>query len=236
LCELCLSILHFAINTFNHFCKVGAKIKAKVKQYKAYGEVKQGKIALAMDRIKKNFDELGLNMFDKRRGGSNTDGNTVRRAFANIPFFAQNVGVSEELLWRFNVIRIALASTLKKVCYYHFQNLNFSVLSNMFFDKIHKYKISIFHYVQVQFSVSVFAFLKIHVFSTYPIFNVSEFTLFTMSKSQFAIINFTFNKITKFTIQKSYFYKVHNFKVLFFMLGQALIFDKIHKLIILSLT
>ena len=113
-CEMCMSILHFTLNTFKHLCNVGAKIKANVKEFPARGPVKQAKIKLAAERIKKNFDELGMNMFDKRRAGSNPDGNSARIAFRNTAFFAQNVGLSETLIWRFNVIRIALASTKQK--------------------------------------------------------------------------------------------------------------------------
>ena len=111
--ELCLSILHFSINMFNHFLKVGAKIKANVKEHPAVGPVKQAKIKLASERIKKQFDEnLGLQIQKKKMA----DGNMSRTAFRNIDFFSQTVGISRDLLWRFNVIRIALASCIKKGC------------------------------------------------------------------------------------------------------------------------
>ena len=118
--EACLSILHFTINMFSHFCKVGAKIKANVRQHPAVGPRKQAKIKAALDRIKDQFDQLGLQMKLKRMA----DGNMARVAFENLEFFSEVTGISIGLLQRFNVIRIALASTLKKVFEY------FVILSN----------------------------------------------------------------------------------------------------------
>ena len=110
-CELCLSILHFTINTFNHFCKVGARIKARVREFPAYGPVKQARIQLAHERIKKKLDDqLGLQLVKKRMA----DGNMGRVAFENLQIFSDATGISVALLSRFNIIRIALASTLKK--------------------------------------------------------------------------------------------------------------------------
>ena len=111
--EICLSILHFTINMFRHFCKVGAKLKANVKEYYARGEAKQARVKAADEEIKAKFDELGLQLKLKRFA----DGNMSRTAFQNLEFFSEAVGISTELLKRFNVIRIALASTLKKVGY-----------------------------------------------------------------------------------------------------------------------
>ena len=111
--ELCLSILHFTINMFNHFCKVGAKIKANVREHPAVGPRKQAKIKKAAEDIKKKFDDnLGLQMQKKRM----SDGNMSRTAFNNLEFFSETVGISVELLSRFNVIRIALAESTKKGC------------------------------------------------------------------------------------------------------------------------
>ena len=121
--ELCLSILHFTINMFSHFCKVGAKIKANVKQHPARGARKQAKIKAAMDRIKDQFDQLGLQLKLKRYA----DGNMARVAFENLEFFSEVTGISVGLLHRFNVIRIALASSLKKVVYYIVLTLIFSL-------------------------------------------------------------------------------------------------------------
>ena len=140
---MCMSILHFAINTFRHFRTVGAKIKANVKEFPARGAVKQAKIKLALERINKNFDELGLNMFDKRRAGQNPDGNSSRIAFKNTAFFADQVGLSEELIWRFNVVRIALATTEQKESIFNFVQLfnfiQFSILFNFQISSIFNY-------------------------------------------------------------------------------------------------
>ena len=81
LCELSLAILHFSIRTFEHLIKIGAKNKAGVQEYYARGAVKQAKVKLALDRIRKNFKEtLGLSIFEPRDGGkgSSNDGNTGR--------------------------------------------------------------------------------------------------------------------------------------------------------------
>ena len=112
--ECCLSPLHFTINMFYHFCRVGARIKAKVRQFPAQGEVKQAKIKLAYERIMKKFDELGLHITKKRLA----DGNMARTAFQNLQFFSDTTGISVGLLHRFNIIRICLVSTLKKGCLY----------------------------------------------------------------------------------------------------------------------
>ena len=110
--EICLSILHFTINMFRLFCTIGARIKANVKQYKARGERKRAKIDRAHARIYDQLDQrLGLQLGLKRYA----DGNMARKAFENLDIFSEITGISVELLERFNVIRIALASNLKKV-------------------------------------------------------------------------------------------------------------------------
>ena len=111
-CELCLSILHFTINTFNHFCKVGARIRANVKEYRPYGKRKNDKIKVELAKIKEELDNsLHLQLQKKHMA----DGNMARTAFNNLEVFSQILRISVELLHMFNVIRIALASSLKKV-------------------------------------------------------------------------------------------------------------------------
>ena len=81
LSELSLAILHFSIRTFEHLVKIGAKNKAGVHEYYARGAVKQAKVKLALDKIRKKFkEELGLSIFEPRDGGkgSSNDGNTGR--------------------------------------------------------------------------------------------------------------------------------------------------------------
>ena len=130
-CELCLSILHFPINMFRHFCNVGARIKANVKVYPAYGERKQAKIQKALDEIYDKFKELGLQLQKKRMA----DGNSARTAFNNLEFFSETTGISVELLSMFNIVRICLASTLKKGCLYNL------ILWFTVFEKYPKYLI-----------------------------------------------------------------------------------------------
>ena len=61
------------------------------------------------------FDQLdqrlGLQLGLKRYA----DGNMARKAFQNLDIFSEITGISVELLERFNIIRIALASNFKKV-------------------------------------------------------------------------------------------------------------------------
>ena len=112
LSELCLSILHFAIRVFEHLIKVGARVKAGVCEFPAYGAVKQGKIGLAKDRIIKQFkDEMDMDIFQVRPGGgtSNT-GNVARDALSQHEFMAKVTGLSVELIKRLDYIRISLAS------------------------------------------------------------------------------------------------------------------------------
>ena len=117
LSELCISILHFAIRVFEHLIKVGARIQAKVFEFPAYGAEKQGKIALAKDRIIKQFkEELDMDIFQVRPGGgtSNT-GNVARDALKQHEFMARVTGLSVELIRRLDHIRISLASTDKLI-------------------------------------------------------------------------------------------------------------------------
>ena len=110
--ELCLSILHFSMRTFEHLIKVGAKLKANVLEFPAYGAVKQAKIGLAKDRIIKQFkEELDMDIFQVRPGGgtSNT-GNVARDALSQHEFMAKVTGLSVELIERLDNIRICLAS------------------------------------------------------------------------------------------------------------------------------
>ena len=109
--ELCLSILHFTINAFNHFQKVGAKIKAGVREHPAVGDEKQAKIKLAREEMKRKFDEFMKLQLQKKRFA---EGNMSRTAFNNLEVFSEITGISVGLLHRFNILRIALASSIKK--------------------------------------------------------------------------------------------------------------------------
>ena len=106
--ELCFSILHFTLRAFEHLIKVGARVKAGVREFPTYGEVKHAKIDLAEAKIITLFKEkLNLDVNQPRDGGkgSSNDGNTARTAFDNPEIFSYITGISVELIKRFDIIR-----------------------------------------------------------------------------------------------------------------------------------
>ena len=112
LCELCMSILHFTIRTFEHFCKIG--FKQDVKKFTKLTNEEKEKVKERTKWVKAEFLKKGLPIFEPRPGGSSNDGNLARDAFKDPEWFASVVGVPAELMRKINFIRIALASTLKK--------------------------------------------------------------------------------------------------------------------------
>ena len=135
--ELCFSILHFTLRSFEHLIKVGARVKAGVREFPAYGPVKHAKIDLAEAHMITLFKELlNLDVNQPRDGGkgSSNDGNTARTAFENPEIFSYITGISVELIMRFNIIR-----------YWFFKKLSclifvqcFKIIKNVSFEFSHQ--------------------------------------------------------------------------------------------------
>ena len=117
--ELCFSILHFTLRAFEHLIKVGARVKAGVREFPTYGEVKHAKIDLAEAKIITLFKEkLNLDVNQPRDGGkgSSNDGNTARTAFDNPEIFSYITGISVELIKRFDIIRYWFFLSMSSSC------------------------------------------------------------------------------------------------------------------------
>lgn len=122
LSELSASILHFLLRVFELLCKIGFRQDFKVwmvrknnKRHKRLFERRKKQIIAA-------FKAKGLNIFQPRDGGRGTsnDGNTAKRAFEDPQFFADQVGVSVQLIEGLHNIWIALACSLP-ICADKFQ-------------------------------------------------------------------------------------------------------------------
>ena len=117
--ELCFSILHFTLRSFEHLIKVGARVKAGVREFPAYGPVKHAKIDLAEAHMITLFKELlNLDVNQPRDGGkgSSNDGNTARTAFDNPEIFSYITGISVELIKRFDIIRYWFFLSMSSSC------------------------------------------------------------------------------------------------------------------------